>query len=350
MIATARRLALLLLVAFVIPVLAPAPADAQSTVRSVERAGVRTSDGVRIALYRYPPVGALRGGGTVLLFPDVGMSHRAFDSDGRGLARYLQRRGVEVFVAEYRGGGYSDVPFGGFDFDDLVERDGEAALAFVRGQLAARGRRQGLYVGGVGLGGTVAMVLAGRHPEQVRGVIGLQAAVTLDVPNEPMGALLAQLEMPPRWLDLAALSANPLFGRTWYELLLAGDGSISKRDGERLRTRVLTTVSGRLAAQLAAFMRQRQILVGGVDVRGTIAKFRGPSLLVFAPRDNWIHPEFATPARDLLDRSAMRVRVLSRLEAAHVDYGHLGMLHGNRAERDVFAPVLAFIEPEEVSL
>ncbi|MFN7133146.1 MAG: alpha/beta hydrolase, partial [Myxococcales bacterium] len=119
----APLLALLLTVA--------APAAAQSLPGQVYRAGLRTSDGVRVTLYRYRPAGGGAAGGTLLLFPDVGMTHRAFDAGGAGLARYLQRRGVEVFVLEYRGSGYSDVPWGGYDFDDLVEKDAEAALAAV---------------------------------------------------------------------------------------------------------------------------------------------------------------------------------------------------------------------------
>lgn len=344
------RTAVRLLLAILLTLAFASPASAAQPWRRVERTGVRASDGVRIALYRYAPADGGRGDATVLLFPDVGMTHRAYDFEGRGLARYLQRRGVEVFVAEFRGGGWSDVPFGGCDFDDLVNGDGEAALAQVQARLRAAGLQRKVYLGGAGLGGTVAMVLAGRHPQQVRGVIGLQAAMTLDVPNEPLAASMSLLDSAPRWIDLAGLSAQPLFDRTWFELMLANDGSIHRERAERMRTRLLTTVSDRLAAQLASFMRRREILVGGEDVRATIAAFRGPSLLVFAPRDNWIHPEFATPARDLLDRSQMKVRVLTRLESAAVDYGHLGMLLGSRAERDVFAPVLAFLEPEEVRL
>ncbi|MFN7130456.1 MAG: hypothetical protein ACK4N5_00140, partial [Myxococcales bacterium] len=200
------------------------------------------------------------------------------------------------------------------------------------------------------LGGTVALLLAGRHPEQVRGVVGLQAAVTLDVPSEPVEALLEQLDGAPPWLDLARLSTAPLFGRTWYEVMVAGDGALPPSEAERLRTRVLATVPKRLVRQLAGFMRQRAITVGGEDVRTQIAKYRGRSLLVFAPRDNWIAPELATPARDLLDRSKQTVKVLTRLEAAAVEYGHLGMLHGSAAPADVFAPILAFIEPAGVSL
>jgi pimeloyl-ACP methyl ester carboxylesterase len=303
----------------------------------VFRASLRTSDGVRATLYRYVPE-VMPAPATVLLFPDVGMNRHAFDLRKRGLARYLLNRGVEVFVLEYRGAGRSDAPFGGFSFTDLVERDGEAALA------RALRERDRVFLAGCGLGGSIAFALAARHPEKVRGVVGLQAAATLDVPNEPIERALAGLSTAAPWADLRALLAGPLYGeRTAFNVLLGNDTGTAKDVADDFLARGLSRVPRSLVVEIGGFMRARVVRVGGRDLREIVPAWKGSSLLFFAPRDNWIHSEFATPMRDVLDREKVQVRVLNRVEGASHDYGHLGLLLGSRVEEDVFAPIAGFL-------
>ncbi|HCF61664.1 MAG TPA: hypothetical protein DFS52_27160 [Myxococcales bacterium] len=303
--------------------------------------GLRTRDDTRVALYRYVPDGGPRASrGRVLLFPDVGMTHRVYDVFGRGLAPFLMRRGFEVFVVEYRGAGASEVPLGGFDFEALVEGDAEAAFA------QASSGHERIFLGGLGLGGTIAFMLAGRHPEQVSGVVGLQAAITLDVPNEPVAEALGRLEEAGPWIDLSALLQRPLFyGRSWFEVMLASDRSISAHELAELRRLTVSRVPRNLVAQLGGFMKAGAITVSGEDVRAIAGRYPGPSLLLFAPRDNWIHPEFSTPLRDVLP-GRTHVRVLSLVEGALLDYGHLGMLFGRWSRLDVYDPVLRFLKAE----
>jgi pimeloyl-ACP methyl ester carboxylesterase len=320
--------------------LAPFVAEADERTRAGRQlSGLHTSDGTWAALYRYVPEGGAAGArARVLLFPDVGMNHRAFDLGGRGLAPYLMRRGFEVLVLEYRGAGASQVPLGGFGFSELVDRDAEAALA------AATEDGSRVVLCGHGLGGTIAFVLAGRHPDRVAGVVGLQAAAMLDVPNEPVGRLLDSLDCAPPWLDLATLSRTPLFhGRSWFEVMAANDGSISAEVAARLQRFGLAPIPRCLAAELSGFMRSGRIEAGGADVRETIRGWKGPTLLFFAPLDNWIHPEFATPMRDVLEGET-QVRVLSVLEGTSVDLGHLGTLFADSARLSVYDPIVDFLE------
>jgi pimeloyl-ACP methyl ester carboxylesterase len=146
-----------------------AAAGARAEVPGIYREALPTPDGVRATLYHYLPEPGLGQRPALLLLPDVGTTRRAYDFDSRGLARYLAWYGVEVFVLEYRGSGASDWP-ADYGFETLLENDCEAAFARA---LAGRAR---IYVGGWGLGGTLAGLLASRHAAQVAGFIGLQAA------------------------------------------------------------------------------------------------------------------------------------------------------------------------------
>ncbi len=302
------------------------------------RAVLPTADGTRIALYRYLPASGEPPTRTVLLLPDVGMTHHLFDYDGRGLAPFLARRGVEVFAVEWRGAGRSEVPLGGYQLEELLENDAEAALAKA---LTGRGR---VMVVGVGLGGTVGLALAGRHPSQIAGLVAMQTPAVFDVPNEPLGRLIDSVESAPPWIPLPKWSQQLLFGRrSWFEVMLAGDDSLARDFVARMGPHLVAPIPKRFGRQLVGFARDGAVTVGGKRAAELAKCWPGPTLLVVAPRDNWIHPEFAWPLRDLLPKERTKLLVLNRLEGAHFDYGHVGMLLGSRAQDDVFDPVLRFI-------
>ncbi|MGC4114393.1 MAG: alpha/beta hydrolase [Myxococcales bacterium] len=302
------------------------------------RSVLATSDGVRATLYRYlPPAGPPSR--TILLLPDVGMTRHAFDFDGAGLAPFLQSAGWEVYVVEWRGTGRSEVPFGGYTLEDLL--DGDAEAAFARASL----ERSKIAVGGVGMGATFALSLAARHADKVSAVLALQPLVAPDLSSEPLARAIDGLERSAPWLSLSALTRSSLFGeRTWFELLYANDGSFAPRDYASLRQHVLAPVSRRALRQLADAARTRTLTLGGKGIAEVLRPWAGPTLLVFAPRDNVIHPEFAVPVRDLLPKEQQKVLVLDALANLKHDYGHLGMLLGKDAPAEVFGPVSKLLD------
>jgi polyhydroxyalkanoate synthase len=327
-------------ISLALALLLPSMARADGLAPGLYRESLPTSDGVRATIYRYVPEPGLQTRPAILLLPDVGLTRRSYDFRGRGLARYLARYGAEVLVLEYRGAGLSQAPAHGFSFENLLDLDVEAALS-----RASEGHER-IYLAGHGLGGTLAFLAAARHPEKIAGVIGLQAAATMEIPNEPIAALLAKNEMrPDAWLDLAAATEAPLFGEaSWFDVLLANGGGISSGERRSARLALLSTVPARLVADVVRFMGERRIAVGGAEVRTLVAGWRGRSLLFVAPRDNWIHPEAALPLIEWLDPRATQTRALSPIEGAGTDYGHLGLLLGPEAERDVWRHVLEFVD------
>ena len=75
-----------------------------------QRYSARTRDGWRLALYRFP---LRRSAHRTPVLLCHGMSSNRWDMDGPGrisMARYLQRRGYDVWVVELRGAGRSTRP------------------------------------------------------------------------------------------------------------------------------------------------------------------------------------------------------------------------------------------------
>ena len=104
----------------------------------------RTHDGWRLALHRYAP--AARAHATPVMLCH-GMGSNRWDMDGPGrlsLARYLVRRGYDVWVIELRGAGRSMRPHWWNDkrydwrFEDYVQHDSRAALRTVLHETGAR--------------------------------------------------------------------------------------------------------------------------------------------------------------------------------------------------------------------
>lgn len=335
------------------------PWDSSERRATQYHSALATADGVRATLYRYlPPAGPPSR--TILLLPNFGMTRHALDFDGAGLAPFLQRAGWEVYVVEWRGAGRSEVPFGGYALEDLL--DGDAEAAFARATL----ERQRIAVGGVGLGATFALALAARHPDEVSAVLAMQPLVAPDLSCEALALwAVPGAEVPP-WVHLASATAGKMFenavvvtrnadfigvrslpafhDRTWFDVLYANDGSIPAESFASMRAHVLAPVPARALGQLAEAARERRLTLGGKAIAEVIGAWKGPTVLVFAPRDNLVHPEFAVPVRDILPKHQQKVIVLDALANLKHDYGHLGMLLGRDAPMEVFGPASKLLD------
>jgi pimeloyl-ACP methyl ester carboxylesterase len=296
------------------------------------RRRVVSADGVSLALYRYLPP----GGGTqrppVLLVPDLGMGRQAFDVEGRGLAPYLAARGRDVFVLEPRGHGQSEAP-SGWRLADLVQRDLPAALDAI-----ARVRPGPVDLVGHGYGGTLAMAACAHELQgRIRRVVALSTPVEVAVPNPHVAHLLE------RGGRLASLGLDPE-GARLFELLFARHGKVPLGVLRRLRANGFRDLSPAAAADLLAWMRTGEVPLPGQTLGQRLSDYDRPTLQLVALRNNWAHPEAASPLRELSPRAEVRLRVLSILHYAAEDYTHLSLLHGAAAPEEIFARVNAFLE------
>lgn len=146
-----------------------------------------TRDGWRITLHHRPPRAGAHGAPVILCH---GMGSNRYNLDGPGrasLARFLQKRGYDVWVLELRGAGRSrrllrlpPVPYR-WSFEDYVQHDAPAALSLVR-QLT--GADQVLWVGH-SLGGMVAYAgLMTPAADAFAGVVTLASPGMTDVGHE----------------------------------------------------------------------------------------------------------------------------------------------------------------------
>ena len=190
-----------------------------------------TSDGWRLALHRYRPERAARAA-PVLLCPGLAVNHRVMDlTPERSLARTLRGLGFDVWILEVRGVGDSTQPgllqrrSWDITFEDFVDRDAPAAIAWLQAETGAAA----VHWIGYGLGGVIGAAVAQRPDSgglasltlvgasgRIKLPAGLRFLVSLTwvlswvplVPTRGLGALLAPFYISSPLDATLARSAN----------------------------------------------------------------------------------------------------------------------------------------------
>jgi pimeloyl-ACP methyl ester carboxylesterase len=320
----------------------------------------RTHDGWRLALYRYTPQRRTHHTPVLLCH---GMSSNRWDMDGPGrvsLARYLVKRGYDVWVVELRGAGRSTRPtwWNGKRYDwrieDYVQHDGPAALRKV---LRETGARQVHWVGH-SMGGMIAYALL-MSPVHHK----IASAVTLGSPTmSNVGHPLLDFGVPYRNLlrfmppririgMLARLGAvfAPLLARGLHDSIRELGWHEGNADVGLLRTLMLTAVDDIPASLLREFARWYETKAMSdryamFDFTEHLERITAPILIIAGSKDG------LTPPRDMehvYQRIASRdkaFRIIGKQHGCPRDYSHADLILGLHAPDDVYPVILEWLE------
>jgi pimeloyl-ACP methyl ester carboxylesterase len=296
---------------------------------------LKTPGGDTLTLARYVPLGGGEASPPVLLVADFGFDARAWDFEGRGLAPFLQAQGRDVFVLELRGHGRAKAK-GGWGLTDVVAEDVPRALEAI-----AALRSGPVDVVAQGFAGSLVLAASVKEAQGRLGrVVALSTPVEPSVPNPHVQALLE------RGGRLSTLALTPE-GRRAFMLLYADGARLDARLLSRFRRVGLHNLGSRASSELLAWMQEGDVHLGqegeADTLKGRLAAYDRPTLLLLPLGEAVAHPEFASPLRELAPRAPVQVRILSQLELMEEDYTHLSVLHGQHAERDVWQPILSFL-------
>ena len=303
----------------------------------VYRRAVAAADGVHLATYIYVPERRRPHAPTVVLLPDLGATHLFFDQDGAGLARSLMARGYRVATLDWRGTGLSESPPVPASIEDLATRDVPAVLDILEDG------SEPMVLVGWGFGGSIAYAVAAspNRRGRVSGVVALDGVVELDVPNAHFAHLLEAAGEPVD-LSLALGQRAPhgtddLFGLLWLH-----GGTWTRSTHLMLLAHGLGVISPRQVDDLRAWMASGKTTIGG-SFPEEVGQVRCPVLAIQGLLDNWTHPEFASAVSDHLPGSQVTLYTADRLTGFSADLGHVGLVLGSTAEREVFPLIFAFL-------
>ena len=313
---------------------------------------VVTTDAVRLAVARLRPrADGPAQGAPVVCWHGVACNSRTFDFEpGRSLGRYLAELGFDVYLVDLRGGGSSERSRRGrFGFFDYVDKDVPAVLAAVR---ARTGARRVLWVGH-SMGGLIGY----EHLAQETGDEDLAALVALGSPlnlGESRVELrflsrllpVLRLLMPVIHLSVVTRFLSPFAGR-WRGYPESVFLNPVHTPGDVVRhfmVEVLEDVPRRVLEELATrLLRDRSVDGRPLSVvRERLSRTTVPTLVVSGAADGVAPLRACDVSAQRVDREHTAI-VLSRAQGAPFDFGHLDLIVGDAAPKQVFAPVAAFL-------
>jgi len=312
----------------------------------------RTEDGWRVALQHHPPREPIPGAPPVLLVPGFACGSAVFDFDpDASLAPYLASFGHDLWLLDWRGHAPSEHPrlFGrrrsSWSFDDYVEFDLPAALEAVCRETGS----SEVQLVGLGAGGLALLAGAsGLAARRVRSLALLGAPAffrraSAALPRWPL-RLLHRLPL----VGLVRLLA-PLLGRIYPGplALLCNRDNLEPASFRRALVNAVRAPAARECDQLAEWLRDDRFQAEGAarDYRALLEAVQAPTLLLHGPRDPFAPADAIEATSAALRASPERVTVLaSRIGGMSANYGHLDLLLGRNARRDVFPHLLKWLD------
>ncbi|MBT3223597.1 MAG: alpha/beta fold hydrolase [Proteobacteria bacterium] len=292
-------------------------------------------DGWRSVVFHLPPAPG-GAGEPVVLSHGLGMAGDVFRyGNGPTLAQSLAAAGFSVYLLCHRGDRESLVR-GAFSFDDIVERDLPAALQRVC-EDAGFPRVHWL---GHGFGGQLGLAWAGYGGgDRLATMTSLCAPVRFTRPSSQMmrWSLVSRM-IPAHWCFPARIVSRMLTPIGGYgEMMTCGASPPARVRG------VMEYASSDVPAGLVGQMMQwleggSMTSLTGLDYVEALTKVRLPLLVLFGDADR-VCPvgsgDVAAAHWGGVDKEVIR------LEGG---YGHLDVLLGNDAPKEVFAPVIRWLE------
>jgi pimeloyl-ACP methyl ester carboxylesterase len=318
-----------------------------------ERHRARTSDGWELSMVRYKAVGTSTGR-PIIFCHGIAANDRNMDlDDDHSIARWFAAHGREAWTLSLRGTGGSDAasPREGrpddSDFDAFWKEDVPAAVAKA---IEVSGSPKVDWVGH-SMGG---MVL---YAYLAQGGDGIGAAATLGSPTRldfgtGTDRLLATVSpLFPRSgafpSALGALLAAPFQGAVDdgpFQRLFYDPANTRTDVWQRLMAYGTADVSFGVARQLTGMMRDGKFTSadGKADFRAAMARMQTPVMVVAGRRD---HIALTPAVRDAYRAwgGPKEWLLVSVANGARAEYGHMDLVVGEHAPRDVWAPVLEFL-------
>jgi pimeloyl-ACP methyl ester carboxylesterase len=323
---------------------------------------VRTSDGWRLAVHRYcegKPTGL-----PVVLCHGMSANRYPFDIKGApSLARYLKARGWDVWVAELRGSGMSDRP--GFltadvpytwTFEDHLRKDLPAIINYVLERTGA----PAIHWIGHSMGGMLGLAhVAAQTDPPIASMVAMGSPVDFSKMRMRAFPILAKL----RWLlYLTHVPPMPFIGRLIIPVAhklprcllgLFQPSNITPSIARRVVALGSTLITSRgLWMDFGRYVETRVLgSEKGQPYLENLSQSRVPILTLAASEDRMAPPEsviaLCNEAKGTAGGACM---VFGKGSGCVEDYGHMDLLLGIRVEKEVFVPILEWLESHDGSV
>ena len=269
--------------------------------------------------------------------------------EDHSLARYLAQEGFDVWNLSLRGTGRSLKPLKGapesWTLDDMIEEDIPAVVRYVQTQSAgAKIFWLGYEMGGIlGYG-----YVEKRASSGLAGLVTIGAPVTFTYPEQQPMKKLLKLEESPALRKLFLSLSAPFLGKFLIPLVPGLEGLFYKPDNieteikDKLLEETLVDINSGVLDQLLLMIRRGAFVSakGDFSYRKNLAKIQMPLLLIGGEGDLLAPPEAIRAVQRAVGSSDRTVRIFGPGAKDSVAYGHIDLILGPKARKEVF-PVIA---------
>jgi pimeloyl-ACP methyl ester carboxylesterase len=312
----------------------------------------RTADGWQIALHRRAPQ-VRRFREPVLLCHGLSTSHLNFDFDPPySLAHHLAERGFECFSLDLRGAGLSRPPrrLGRYHFsiDDHIRFDAPAAIAEA---LRISGAEEAFWVGH-SMGALVGYAAAERgEAERLRGLCALGAPVFFAFEAWMRRALAGGVWLAwPSALRqrVVGLTLAPFLGHVTLPLsdVVLNPKAVPPSLQRKLFATVVGEISRGVLAQFADWIGHDAFRSkdGALDYREGLKGLRVPALILGGSADRLARPAAIRGQFELLGAEDKTLMIFGPENGDTYEYGHGDLIFGERAPKEVYPRIAAWLE------
>jgi pimeloyl-ACP methyl ester carboxylesterase len=270
-------------------------------------------------------------------------------NDDHSLARYLAQEGLDVWNLSLRGTGRSLKPLKGgpnsWSLDDIVEKDLLAVIRYVRQESGSRG----IIWLGYEMGGLLGYGLLERKGSAgLAGLVTIGAPVTFTHPQQELTKRLLRLEESPTLRKIFLSLNGPFLGRLIIplapkiEALFYNRENMEEEIREKLLGEALVEINPGVFDHLLLMIKRGEFVSakGDFSYRKNLAKIQLPLLLIGGERDLLAPPEAIQVVHRAVGSPDRTLRIFGPKSKDSVAYGHMDLILGQKAKREVF-PVIA---------
>lgn len=319
---------------------------------------ISTEDGWKIALHRYPRPRSQRS--PVLLVHGLASNRHNMDfpEKEKSLAQYLWKKGWDTWIVELRGAGKSAKPKPWqwlnqrWNFDHYVLQDLPAAVRFI----LQSSKRPRLHWVGHSMGGfLVYPFVKTQSADLIHSVLTVGSPMGTDV--KP-GYFKWTHHIDPVFKVIPFIpyrAAAKLVG-AYAEWAFKSDKSILfVRENMSLQTLKLGTkvaiddVSAGVIVQIHQWLREKSFKSwdGKINYTIDLKKFKLPLLILTGNRDPFTPFGIIRKTFQKIGSAKKRWIMFGRKHGHRTDYGHVDLIIGNHAPREVFPKIAEWLEENE---
>lgn len=298
-----------------------------------------TRDGWRVALHRYEPRTLHSKSPVVLLVTSPHYNFNFWSLHPEvDFARFLAKRGWDVWALSFRGTGRSTRPGAltrEWTFDDYVEKDLPAALSFIEKKT---GQKKITCVG-ESFGGSILLAYLGSGKNSQ-----VDQAVVLAPPYKYYLPLPDVFSVPP-----SEIGGETAFTYPMSEVLFFNQENIHPKIYKLSVNLAMEAISPAISNQFTSIVSQGEIQKEPNDPQyfKRLPQIKIPILLLCGKKDNLAPPEGVRAVYEQIQSKNKQFREFSRANFYRVDYGHDDLILGKWSKVEVYPFIWKWLKNEK---